>query len=160
MSDAQTSPISLRFPTALKNKLQEQAAIDRRTLTDLVIAITSCWLDGRTYQPLARLAKPAKEKPAFIRPPGRPARPNESLRAQWLIPSIEAGLFDQTEVTLEDAYYLATGNKLSDQVQNFDVVFAAQLVLLGWQKMTPADKPDTFVWLSPEHPFFCNPVTE
>ncbi len=143
--------VHMRFPEGLKARLQAVADADRRSLTDLIIAISSCWLDGKRYQPIpvGKAATLTTPDTGYARPKGRPRQRNESLRESWLIDLLSKAMRDDNELILEDVVAYASPTGKHDV--NFPRMVEAQLTLLGWERFTRLSDRAS-VWLGPEHP--------
>ncbi len=146
--------ISMRFPVDIKNRLAIAADHDHRTMTELVVAITACWLDNTLYRPISRPARPGKPKPApkqrFKRRPGRVPAASPNPYASEVLARFETIRDPSRDVwTLEDIAVAAFNAPLSSMAVNFDVAIRKTLLVMGWRECFDTHNDDALVWLPP-----------
>ncbi len=153
-SDVTRTAISLRLPSDLKLRIDEAARLDHRSTTDLVIAVLSCWLEGRRYEPVARLAavtapKAPRVNPVFTRPPGRPRRANENARQPYLIELLERRTKPDEALSLTET--VARVAPKGSFAVGFPITVEDNLRLRDWLPFTRSADGQT-LWLGPDHP--------
>ncbi|TKD50566.1 type II toxin-antitoxin system TacA family antitoxin [Sphingomonas baiyangensis] len=154
MPAAQNERLEMRVPADFKARLQEAARADHRSATDLVIAVMSCWLEGRRYEPIARPGQSVAgsgSKPAasgYSRPPGRPRAIRENEREQWLIDQLSRVIQPDGEYTTAE---LVAAVSRGDHHPTFGLSVDLQMLHIGFRQAIRASDEQR-VWLGPDHP--------
>lgn len=99
-----TTPLSIRIRTDLKDRIEAAAVADGRTTSSLVSIILQRWLDANDYRPdfdraqVAAAAGPSKLRRVQGRP--RVAKPTDGMH--HLAPAIVPWIEERERVTLDD----------------------------------------------------------
>lgn len=153
-----TVAMQMRVPSEFRAQVAAHAELDGRSMTGLIVAVMTKWIDGKPYEPISRPAKP--EPPAkpvaapkeFVKTFGRQRAANEANREPWLFDAISEAIarVDPAPLllTTDEVCGYALGKPLAEQVPNFDRAIENQLLLLGWTQWVQRieGSPDHLVW--------------